>query len=1179
MSALLTADEFLTKHRARQDEKNLSLSANKFLTKQRASSTKEQTEDAFSAGDQVTLSNLREGVNFNVIQDYMSDRFGMNIDKYDREEIVDSYINNMRSFSIGNSITTLQELSHLNRGDEQELELRRKKAGDAYKLFDSMAGVFSEGDAGDKVDAVYDYARELILDPVNILSLGVGKVAASGLTKAAGEIAKRTAREAAEASVKAGAIKGVTRKSTIETAKKEASRRAYTKALQSSSYKTALNSSAKREIIYAGLADTAAATGIDALRQKARIKAGAQDEYNPLEGAFSTIGGLSGTGLALGLFKLRGISGNSMLSLELERSAEIQASANKLAGTEKSKPTKKELRESAKKADAVKIKEAMDAMKVAMSPWKEKVIQGIDIRYKDLDDKSNATDAILAKLFFLGDKENGIRGVSSILIEAGVKPYSKRDKEDRFTNYLLDAIDGLDEAPKKDIKDAFEEIFNRFDSPSGNIGLEKFLKVDAAEVKDAGSRLQRQSQLAKLLKSVDSRAEDLATDDVVESILDPLVKTNFLEAGRETTTKTFEGMQQNFIRMLVTHPGTTALNVIGWANATATQTLSDMLRGGLYGGAAALKALTGDKVGAVQYRNLASQMVNLQKQKLKNMVDPYSTFEQTMDYLTFRPDAQKEMFRYMIGGVEVDAVLKELQLSAGEKITRSNFEKGMNIVQTAYGVKAQDFLTKSQEFMYAIDKNIRIEYGVSYNEFLQNPALVKHLTDKDSAKYAKFLQIETKSVEDALRNTFSKRYGGSKGTLQVVAKLIEEARTMPLIGAMVPFGQFFNNTLGFMFDHTGVSLLHKGFAGNKNRDAMTLATKAAVGWGLIGVNTVREMKNLDEGLAWYEERNSTGAIVNRMYDFPYSFYKMVGRVGAHQIRDEEVPEDLYNAALSQFGTEQVSRTLGESAGYMMDTIYLLLQGDTEAGYESAKKALGASVAMYASGVTRFVDPANQVIALSRGEDYVAVDRKQGIKELNNSVRYIDQIYELASGKSITPEKQSALSGEALGAPIGRLVGYREVPPQSTIQQLFNDVGRPQWMTEIRSSVPEAANAFNETVFPVLEMYADQLVESNKWRSLSLKDKVEQLNKLLGYAKKDSKEFLKNSYDRDDNKVGMIMQITNRSINKRDLKEALEIFGTTEKELWTLDVPQLELIDYYLSKETERDKRFKVDFTE
>ena len=111
------------------------------------------------------------------------------------------------------------------------------------------------------------------------------------------------------------------------------------------------------------------------------------------------------------------------------------------------------------------------------------------------------------------------------------------------------------------------------------------------------------------------------------------------------------------------------------------------------------------------------------------------------------------------------------------------------------------------------------------------------------------------------------------------------------------------------------------------------------------------------------------------------------------------------------------------------------------------------------------------------------------------------------------------------------------------------------------------------------MYADQLVESNKWRSLSLKDKVEQLNKLLGYAKKDSKEFLKNSYDRDDNKVGMIMQITNRSINKRDLKEALEIFGTTEKELWTLDVPQLELIDYYLSKETERDKRFKVDFTE
>ncbi len=86
----------------------------------------------------------------------------------------------------------------------------------------------------------------------------------------------------------------------------------------------------------------------------------------------------------------------------------------------------------------------------------------------------------------------------------------------------------------------------------------------------------------------------------------------------------------------------------------------------------------------------------------------------------------------MIGGVEVDAVLKELELPAGETLSRTNFEKFMNLAQTAYGVKAQDFFTKSQEFMYALDKNIRLEFGVSYNEFLKRDDLAAQLVDKNS---------------------------------------------------------------------------------------------------------------------------------------------------------------------------------------------------------------------------------------------------------------------------------------------------------------------------------------------------------------------------------------------------------------------------------------------------------------
>ena len=1135
-----------------------------FLNAGRSAMNVVEPSEPYNFSTEITIDKLTKDEPFRVISEYMEDRFGMTEDKHSREDIVDSYINNMRSFAVGNSITTLQELSHLNRGKDNDLQVRRNKAGNAYKLFDSMKGVYASGTTGDQIDAAYDYGKALIVDPVNLLSLGVGKLVASGATKGAVEVLKAAAREAGKKSLAESAKKGLVTKSVIDRNKREASRRAYSAAMKSAAYKEALKPAAKREVIGTGAFDTLAGVGTDYLEQSARIKAGAMDEYDPIQGTFATLGGLTGGLLAYGLVKFKGVSGNAILSEELERVSQIKSSATETTGD----LTEEALKESVENADGSAIKEAVKTMQENLEPFIAKVRRGIDVRYEDLDDKSTATDAVLGRLFFLGDAKYNIKGVAQILEDAGVAPYSKRIEGDRFTNYLLDVVKTLDPEAKKAVEDAFESIFGKFDSPAGRLGLEKFLDVDAAEVSDAARLLQRQSQLEKTLRSINKES---TAAEVIESILDEVTVPI-----RENVAKTFGDVQQNFIRMLVTHPGTTALNVIGWASASGTQTMSDMLRATLYGGTSMLSSLMGNKTSAVEYGNRARQMAALQKQKFMNMVDPYSTFEAAMDYLTFRPEAQKEMFRYMIGGVEVDAVLKELELPAGETLSRTNFEKFMNLAQTAYGVKAQDFFTKSQEFMYALDKNIRLEFGVSYNEFLKRDDLAAQLVDKNSNSYKKFLKIETKSINDALRNTFSKRYGGNKGLLPRVAKVVEEARTYPIIGAMVPFGQFFNNTLGFMFDHTGASLIHKGFTGN-DRDPFDLATKAAVGWGIIGVTTAREAANFEEGLAWHQERNAKGAIVDRRYDFPYSFYKMIGRMGCHLARDGRIPPQLFEEATKQFGIEQLSRQLGDAASGAFETMKLFASGELEAAVDSGVKAIKSSASMYASGFTRFADPANQIIALSRGEDYEAIDRKQGSRFVNDSARYIDQIYEaLSTGEPLAPEKKSALSDEPQGAAIGRIFGYREVLPQSTIQTLFNEVGRPQWQTDIRSDVPEVANAFNEFVFPVLEMYADAIVESGKWQQLSGADKEKQLRTILQVAKKATKKSLMASFNTDDNKVGLLYTITNRNINKKEMRDTLEIFGVDEKELWQLDLPQLQLIDFYLSNQRERDELFKLN---
>ena len=57
--------------------------------------------------------------------------------------------------------------------------------------------------------------------------------------------------------------------------------------------------------------------------------------------------------------------------------------------------------------------------------------------------------------------------------------------------------------------------------------------------------------------------------------------------------------------MLITHPGTTALNVVGWANATSMQSVTDILRGALYGG----RSLAEMAIGRIQM--LLSLLISL----------------------------------------------------------------------------------------------------------------------------------------------------------------------------------------------------------------------------------------------------------------------------------------------------------------------------------------------------------------------------------------------------------------------------------------------------------------------------------------------------------------------------------------------------------------------------------------
>lgn len=182
------------------------------------------------------------------------------------------------------------------------------------------------------------------------------------------------------------------------------------------------------------------------------------------------------------------------------------------------------------------------------------------------------------------------------------------------------------------------------------------------------------------------------------------------------------------------------------------------------------------------------------------------------------------------------------------------------------------------------------------------------------------------------------------------------------------------------------------------------------------------------------------------------------------------------------------------------------------------------------------------------------------------MRYTDEIF--SSIKEGKDKKEKALSDEPMPVPIGKLVGYREVQPSSTIQKLFNDIGRPEWDTGIRNKSPEAINHYNKYVRPQIEMLADVVLYNNDWDSMSLKEKQNSVKAILRVANKNTKEVLKKSLDPDEKKTSLIFSIKGAS-SKQSLRKALEYFDVSEKDLFDLDVNQLYILEDMV-------KRFQKD---
>jgi len=1133
--------------------------------------TATQTDDMLEPG--VAPEGVRDLTRddvFDKIRPYMQQRFGMTEDKFERQEIVDAYVNNMRKFNFGQSVVTLGEMAYLKNAKDTE----KAAAAAAYSTFDSMKGAFAEGTSGmEKLDAVYDYGRALIVDPINIASLGIGKLLTGGATKAAVQVAKEAVkREGAQILKSQGATKA-SKQAVVEVERKLMGKVIENQAVKGEGYdiaagafSQAMKGVATKEAVAVGVSDTVAGVSMDAVYQAAQQEVGLQTEYNKVQGSLAAAGGMFGVGLSVALSKLTrsGDPDTDMLSAMLFDRANTQlAEARKIAG---------DVGQTVKDLDLSGFQDGLKGFKQGIEEFAEKVQRGSLMRLLGSGQRV-PKETQIRKAFYLGDKETGLKGLVDILAENGVRNWTKRSDDDNFSNWMMDLVKAMPKGVQADIDDAFRNTLGKAVPDYNGKSLIQALDMDAQAFSIAGQELNIVAQASKTLSYIPPGETDEMLAKLVDAEL-PGMPERMRKAFGEKTGY----LQRNFIRMLVTHPGTTALNLIGWQNASVLQSATDILRGTLYGGNAVVNTLMFNAPKAADYARKAGLMFSLQKQKMSNLLDPSMTYQAFLDFAAYNPEAGKKMFKYLSGGIELEEaaqsagftdfgkLAKEAGVEGADRLTSKPgiFEKAMDGLQTIYGVKAQDMLTKSQEFMYAIDKRMRVEYNVSYSEFINDPNLWSKMNGE------KYAEVVATATDDALRNVFSKSYGGTEGPLQYVAKAIEDARKIPVIGAMVPFGQFFNNTMAHMMDYTGVSLAHKYLAGT-TRDPMDLLTKSAIGMTFMGAMYTQEKEYLDEGLPLFTERSSDGALRNRTYDFPYSYYKAMGRMIAHVVRDGEVPLPLFQQFKDTFGLGQLTRQLGDSAKMAEGLILDIVTSEDPDVKGAAIKLVQSSAAMYASGYSRPLDPVNTIASLVKKGEYVTPDRKQGQEWLNNSVRYVDELLDAMDVYNKPEQKQNALTTSEGRVPILRLFGVREELAQSPIQELYNQAGMPQWSTNIRSNIKEPLNDINRVITPILNYEASAMMEQNRWKDASPEKRKKLISKVISDAKKQALEVLELSFDPDDNKSTLLYKLGQSSFIKkndlRDLMKQMELDDDPSK----LTTRQLQLLIGYIEIDKENEK--------
>ena len=1103
-----------------------------------------------------------------IMYEYLQDKDGFGFhENLSNAQLAEKWIYHNRYLDSGNSHATVKKIQHvLSASPDSALKIKNN-----HVLWENFGGPLANNrkpaartigemkaaelervkEWWETGDMITDYAGGAIWDLVNVATLFVGSAVKKGATK---KIIAPALDKIIDAKVQQLTARGLTKKA-IE---KEVGifQRTMAKALSTSQLdsaaiaqlglpktvlgKTVLDLAKQKGVKGAMIFDIAAAVSVDAIYQQAYNLTDKDYEWNWIQTGASI--GFSAVGYSLYKFKesvnsnnIKGIDSAENFFYDKILSDAATAKAAFEEGTAPFDP---------KDINLKGLGEEVKRNKRKLLTWIEKVQKG-SVKLSREEGTDNEFNSNLKRLFWLGDTENDIQGVYGILLKRGIfwpgvkrqglKHTNGKPKDDNFTNWLLDTIEQLPKEAKDEVYAAYRDTIKAYHPNYKNKTLKSAMQMMAADVSEGMKDGWLMSHMSKGFKQNQN-----FYDDVMGDILDNSDTAKNWSVPRKVW-EDFGWLQKQYIKGLVSHPDTTWLNVKGWGTASAANSVTDMTYVALYAGRAGLEHVLGRGVEGGKWWKQAKLLTDLQREKLKMLVDPDVTEDKFLDTFVLYREEMDELLS-MVNTVEAPGEINK-RLGFPDIDTRKlgpikkAVEFTIDKMQIAYGVKIIDTFTKSQSFYYHLERQVRRNYGMTYAELLETEGAYKILNDKSFIS-----RVIAPATEEALKESFSYDYSksGTKGSnylnftntvtkdvdgkvnwkatksdtvdfydpIPVLAGLIQDVRKIPIIGTSIPFGRFFNNSIAFMTDYSGVSLAYnlvKGAAkGGPDRDLGRLAVKAAVGYGASYALSGSEKEYLKQGLRWDESRGADGSIIRHQYNFPYNAFKATARLMAYHQEGLKIPAALITELGIVFGPKQLERQMDKNFSPLFNFLH---DGTLEREPEKLKaftdylKGTGANLAQG----TRGLDPINNAFKIARGKNVFVPDKKQGSKNLNKALVYMDEFMKAFGVPMNQKEKYSPTNVNPKRINlnfIGKTGG-----PKSHVEIMLAQIGLPPFQLGTSSKFPEVSNYMNRLLATELNIRAHKILSSEQWKEGDSESRLNLFKQMKKEARKGVTESL------------------------------------------------------------------------